>query len=440
MTIREAGTALRARKISSVELTKQCLARIEADNERLNAFITVTAASALKQAEALDREFVEKGPRGPLHGIPIAHKDIVFTAGVRTTSGSKLFADFVPDHDAEVAKKLAAAGAVMVGKTGLHELAYGITSNNPHFGTVRNPCDPERIPGGSSGGSATALGTGMCLLATGTDTGGSIRIPASFCGIAGLKPTYGLVSRKGVQPLGFSLDHIGPMAATVRDVAIGFEAMAMEQPEPPSGAPIRGLRIGLPENYYFDRCDPEVRAAVERACRKAEDLGARCVPVRVPDVAALNVVARVILMAEASAIYEKHLSRRDQFGPDVLSLLDQGLMIRGTDYVQAQRLRKKQVAEFRRVFRQIDFLFTPCTPTAAPKIGQTEVEIGGKIEDVRLATTNLVRAINVLGFPALAMPCGRTSGGLPIGLQIVARPFDDSALLNLGMLLEEGIG
>ena len=440
MTIQEASTALRARKISSVELTKQCLARIDADNPRLNAFITVTAASALKQAEALDREFVEKGPRGPLHGIPIAHKDIVFTKGVRTTSGSKLFAGFVPDCDAEVAKKLTAAGAVMVGKTGLHELAYGITSNNPHFGAVRNPCDPERIPGGSSGGSGTALGTGMCLLATGTDTGGSIRIPASFCGIAGLKPTYGLVSRKGVQPLGFSLDHIGPMAATVRDVAIGFEAMAIEQPELPSGAPIGGWRIGLPENYYFDSCDPEVRAAVERACRKAEDLGARCVPVRVPDVAALNAVARVILMAEASAIYEKHLSRRDQFGADVLSLLDQGLLIRGTDYVQAQRLRKKQVAEFRRVFQQIDFLFTPCTPTAAPKIGQTEVEIGGKIEDVRLATTSLVRAINVLGFPALAMPCGRTSGGLPIGLQIVARPFDDSALLNLGMLLEEAIG
>jgi aspartyl-tRNA(Asn)/glutamyl-tRNA(Gln) amidotransferase subunit A len=216
VTIREAGGAIRARRISSEELTKQCLDQIAKLNPVLNAFITVTGDSALARAQELDRELAQGIHRGPLHGIPIAHKDLMWTKGVRTTSGSKIFEDFVPEWDASVVHKLAQAGAVMVGKAGLHELAYGITSDNPHFGSIRNPRNPEHSPGGSSGGSAVAVATGMAFVATGTDTGGSIRVPASFCGVAGLKPTYGLIDRRGVQPLGLSLDHVGPLARTSR--------------------------------------------------------------------------------------------------------------------------------------------------------------------------------------------------------------------------------
>lgn len=437
MTIREAGQALRTRKVSCRELTDRCLDQISKLNPRLNAFITITADTARAQADSLDRELSHGVDRGPLHGIPIAHKDLVFTKGVRTTSGSKLFSDLVPGVDAPVVRKLAAAGAVMLGKTGLHELAYGITSDNPHFGTIRNPCDPSRIPGGSSGGSGAAVATEMAFMATGTDTGGSIRIPASFCGVAGLKPTYGLLDRSGIQPLGLSLDHVGPLGRTVADTAVSFEAM-LDRGARLCAAPesCKNIRIGLPENFYFTQLANEVRDAVRKVARAAEQLGAKIVPVTVPDIDALNDVGRVILLAEASAVYESHLSRREYFGADVLALLDQGRLVPATDYVNAQRIRKMLVNEFNALFEKIDCLFTPATPTTAPLIGQKQVELDGEMMDTRLATTRFVRGINVLGFPALSMPCGHSAEGLPMGLQIVGRPFEDRLLLMLGEHLE----
>lgn len=439
MTIQEAGRALRSRQVSSVELTQHCLDRIARQNPRLNAFITVTAESALARAEQLDRELAAGADRGPLHGIPIAHKDLIWTKGVRTTSGSKLFTDFVPDADAPIVRKLADAGAVMLGKTGLHELAYGVTSDNPHFGAVRNPRDPERSPGGSSGGSAAAVATEMAFMATGTDTGGSIRLPAAFCGVAGLKPTYGLVDRAGIQPLGFSLDHIGPIARTVVDVGTSFEAMARGVPRKPAPASLKDLRIGLPENFYFTRVAPDVCAAVRKAAAVAEQLGARVIPVQVPDVDALNAAGRVILLAEASALYAPYLHRREDFGSDVLSLLDQGRLVPAIDYVNAQRIRKMLADDFHALFKTIDCLFTPATATTAPLIGQKEVEIDGEMQDSRLANTRLVRGINALGFPALAIPCGE-SAGLPIGLQIVGRPLEENLLLAVGEGLEQFFG
>ncbi len=435
MTILEAAKALRARQLSSLDLTNHCLERIDQLNPRLNAFLTVTAESARARARELDRELAAGADRGPLHGIPIAHKDLLWTKGVRTTSGSKLFADFIPDSDAPVVKRLADAGAIMLGKTGLHELAYGVTSENPHFGPVRNPRDPERTPGGSSGGSAAAVATDMAFMATGTDTGGSIRIPAAFCGVVGLKPTYGMVDRSGIQPLGFSLDHIGPIARTVSDARITLDVMATGAPRRPAPASLHDIRIGLPENFYFTHVGPSVRDAVHKAARAAEQLGAHVIPVRVPDVEALNTVGRVILLAEASALYEPFLTRREDFGADVLALLDQGRLVPATDYVNAQRLRKILVAEFHALFRTIDCLFTPATATTAPRIGQKQVELDGEMHDVRLATTRLVRGINVLGFPALAIPCGE-SEGLPIGLQMIARPLEENLLLMLGEALE----
>jgi aspartyl-tRNA(Asn)/glutamyl-tRNA(Gln) amidotransferase subunit A len=437
VTILEAGQALRSRTVSCLELTDRCLDHIAKLNPRLNAFITVTAESARAQAQALDRELANGQDRGPLHGIPIAHKDLISTNGVRTTSGSKLFRDHIPTADAPIVERLTAGGAVMLGKTGLHELAYGITSDNPHFGTIRNPRDPARTPGGSSGGSGVAVATDMAFLATGTDTGGSIRIPASFCGVVGLKPTYGLVDRSGVQPLGLSLDHIGPITRTVVDAGVALLAMlngdARLRPAPAS---CQYIRIGLPENFYFTHVSSEVRDAVQKAAQAAERIGARVTPVKVPDIDALNDVGRVILLAEASAVYQPYFSRREDFGADVLALLDQGRLVPATDYVNAQRIRKILVGEFDSLFSKIDCLLTPTTPTTAPLIGQKQVELDGEMMDTRLATTRLVRGINVLGFPALSMPCGKSAQGLPIGVQLIARPFEEQLLLALGEALE----
>jgi aspartyl-tRNA(Asn)/glutamyl-tRNA(Gln) amidotransferase subunit A len=436
MTIAEAAQALRSRRLSSAELTRQCLDQIAKLNPTLNAFITVTSTSALSRAGELDQELAQGLDRGPLHGIPIAHKDLMWTKGVRTTSGSKIFADFVPDRDAAVVEKLAKAGAVMVGKAGLHELAYGITSDNPHFGTIRNPRDPEHSPGGSSGGSAVAVATGMAFVATGTDTGGSIRVPASFCGVVGLKPTYGLIDRRGVQPLGLSLDHVGPLARTVDDVRVALDATSDGARRKPALASIREIRVGLPENFYFDTLEPEVKAAVQQAAHKADGLGARVIPVQMPDVEALNRAGLVILLSEAAAVHHAQRHRGGDFGSDVLALLDQGSLVPAADYINAQRLRKLLLQEFHSLFRGIDCLLTPTTPITAPQIGQTEITLDGVTHDTRMLTTRFVRGFNVLGFPALSIPCGLSSEGLPIGLQIIGRPFEENMLLMLGEALE----
>ena len=437
MTILEAADALRSRQISCLELTTRCLDHIAKLNPRLNAFITVTEESARDRAKQLDHELAAGKSRGPLHGIPIAHKDLIATKGVRTTSGSKLFANHTPTADARVVEKLDAAGTVMVGKTGLHELAYGITSDNPHFGTIRNPVNPEHIPGGSSGGSGVAVATGMALMATGTDTGGSIRIPASYCGVVGIKPTYGLVPTTGVQPLGLSLDHVGPLTATVADARVSLDAMTDDRRRRPAPASVRDIRVGVPQNYFFTQVAPEVRDAVHSAAKRAEGLGARIVPIRVPDMDAINSASLVILLSEAAAVYEPYLDRQSEIGADVRALLYQGRLVPATDYVNAQRLRKVLAIEFRSLFRSIDCLFTPATPITAPRIGQHEVQIEGERVDTRLITTRFARGFNALGFPALAMPCGESPDGMPIGLQIVGRPFEENLLFALGEALEE---
>jgi aspartyl-tRNA(Asn)/glutamyl-tRNA(Gln) amidotransferase subunit A len=288
----------------------------------------------------------------------------------------------------------------------------------------------------------------MVSMAMGSDTGGSIRIPASFCGVVGLKPTYGRVSRYGAMPLGFSLDHMGPLTRSVRDAGAVLNGIAGYDPrdETSSRRPvenyvpdiepsIRGLRIGLPENFYFERLDPDVDAAVRAAFHAAESYGAEIVPLRVPDIAALNTVARVILLAEASALLEPHLEQRDRFGPDVLALLDQGRLLPATDYINAQRLRSALQREFAGLWSRVDCLFTPTTPITAPRIGETATTIGGQSQDVRLAATRLVRAINALGLPAVSVPCGADRRGLPIGLQIVGQPFAEAIILRVAQAL-----
>lgn len=450
MTLLEAAAQLRARKVSSHELVTESLARIDELNPKLNAFLTVTGDAALEAARKCDEELARGRDRGPLHGIPVALKDNFYTKGVRTTDGSKLFRDFVPDFDSGVTEKLRDAGAVIVGKTGMHELAYGITSNNVHFGAVRNPHNLDCIPGGSSGGSGAAVQSGMVFMAMGSDTGGSIRIPAAYCGTVGLKPTFGRVSRYGMFPLGYSLDHAGPLTRTSRDSVEALNAIAGYDSRDPSSwrrpaesvrleepAYVKDLKVGVPENFFFDRIEPGVEHAVRRAITRIEELGATVLPVKLPDMAAINTAGRLILLVEASAWLEPHhLSRRDDISSEVLALLDQGRMVFGTAYVNAQRARRLLAREFGRIWKKIDVLFTPTIPIAAPKIGVTTVTLGGTEEDTRVASTRFVRPFNVLGLPALSVPCGMTEYNLPAGLQIVGPAFGERKVLTAGAAIE----
>ena len=441
LNIEQAGRKLRAGEVSAVELAQESLRTIHEQQPRLNAFITITGDLALQQARQADAELVQGLDRGPLHGIPYALKDVFSTRGVRTTLGSKIFADHVPDHDSAVFERLTAAGAVLTGKTGMQEFAYGITCNNPHFGAVRNPHDPERIPGGSSGGSGVAVAAGMVFFAMGSDTGGSIRNPAAFCGCVGLKPTSGRVSRYGVMPLDFSLDHMGPLTRTPRDAGLVLNAISGADVRDDTSsrhpladyvsgrASLAGVRIGLPENFFNERISPEVAAAFDAAVARAEAAGARLVKIRVPDPGAINVISRVILMSEASALMEPYLHRRGDFGADVLALFDQGRLLSATDYVNAQRLRRVYQREWAGLWDDIDCIFTPTAPIVAPKIGETHVDVGGVMEDVRLASTRFVRSINVLGIPAISIPL--PVSGLPVGLQIVGKPFGEAELIGI---------
>jgi len=446
MTIETAAARLRAREVSAVELAQDSLRRIREEQPRLNAFITVTEELALERARRADEELARGIDRGPLHGIPYALKDVFDMCGVLTTYGSKIFADRVAEHDCAVYERLTEAGAVPMGKTGLHELAYGITNDNPHFGAVRNPHDRERIAGGSSGGSGAAVAGGMVFFALGTDTGGSTRIPAAYCGCVGLKPTMGRVGRYGMMPLGFTLDHAGVLTRDARDAALVLNAIAgfdrrddssSRRPVPDylpaSESSLNGRRVGVPERFFSERLAPAVERGFADALRRAENLGARLVSVATPDPAEINVIGRLILLAEASALMRPYLERRSEFGPDVLALLDQGRLISAADYIDAQRLRRLYQRSFAGVWERADVIFTATTPIEAPRVGQTTVVTGDAEEDVRLASTRLVRPFNVLGLPAISIPT--MPGALPAGLQIVGKAFDEAEVLSVAARL-----
>ena len=450
MNIAELGPQIQSGKISPVELVSRTFDQIRKRNAELNAYITLTEPQAMEQARQAEREIRAGRYRGPLHGIPYAAKDLFYTKGIATTAGSKIFRDFIPDYDATVIERLRDAGAILVGKTGLHELAYGITSNNPHFGTIHNPWDQSRIPGGSSGGSTAALAAGLCTFSLGSDTGGSVRIPAAFCGVVGLKPTFGRISRHGVFPLGHTLDHVGHFAWTVQDAATILDVLAGPDPrddssanEPlprvdlPADPNLKGLRVGVPRNYYFDRVQPQVESSVRAAIKTLASLGAEVREIEIPEIEDFTVIGRLILLPEATALHRRHLAtRRADFGADVLALLDQGQFVLATDYLDAQRRRRQLVQNLNRIFEQVRVIITPATPSTAPKIGQTTLDLGGGLEDVRLGTTRFVRALNIAGVPALSIPCGFDGEGLPIGLQIFGRSFDEAGVLTVGHAFE----
>lgn len=450
MTVRELGALIRSGKASSVELVLESLQQAR-ERDCCRTFITLTEEQAIAEATERDKELAAGIDRGPFHGIPIAYKDIFFTRGIKTTAGSLLYRDFVPEYDATVVDKLRLGGAVSLGKLNLHELAYGATSKNPHYGFVLNPYNADRVAGGSSGGSATAIAQGFVPVTLGSDTGGSIRIPASYCGVAGFKPTYGLVSRYGVFPLSYSLDHVGPLGSTVEDCALAmaeiagrdgrdrttFHAPALNFYQQPLRN-LAGVRVGVPASYYFDRVADYVARSVQAAISEMERRGATVSEIALPDIGELNASARIIQWGESASLYSKHKDR-SLFGADVWTLLEQGRLVSAADYVTAQKLRAVFRREFDRIWEAVDLLVTPATPMTAPRTDEDQVDIDGYREDARIASTRMTRAINLIGEPALSIPCGRSSNGLPIGLQLIARPFRDAWLLRAGRTIERAI-
>jgi aspartyl-tRNA(Asn)/glutamyl-tRNA(Gln) amidotransferase subunit A len=434
MTIREIGRALRSGEFSCVELIDRTFAEIR-EREKFNSFITQTEELARAQAAQLDEELRAGHDRGPLHGIPTAHKDLFYTRGIRTTGGSVLYRDFVPGYDATAVARLNAAGAISMGKANLHELAYGITSNNPHYGCVLNPRDPARLAGGSSGGSAALVAAGFVPFSLGTDTAGSIRIPASFCGVVGLKPTYERVSRHGVLPLAFGLDHVGPIGSCIDDCALVMNAIAEGDFARPRLESLAGVRVGVPRNYFFDFVAAEVATAVRGAISAMERAGASVIELETPDMDGAYTAARVLQMAETAAIYA---DQEDPylFGPDIWKLIQQSKLIAGHEYVNAQRLRTVFRREMDALWTKVDVLATPTTPIAAPLLEQDTIEINGDKKELRAACTSLVRPINFFGEPALSLPCGKAGNGLPIGLQLIAAPFEDAKLLQIAEAVE----
>ena len=437
-----------ARRLSPVEVVRALLGRIEANET--NSFVTVTAERALEEASLAEGEILAGRYKGPLHGIPIALKDIIYTRDVRTTMGSALYAGHVPDHSATVAQKLEEAGSILIGKTNTHELAYGPTGDRSHFGPTRNPHDTRRITGGSSGGSGAAVAANLCYGALGSDTGGSIRIPAALCGTVGMKPTFGRVSKSGVFPLSWSLDHVGPITRTVEDNALMLNALAGHDPEDlysvdlPSEdftrdleRGLRGARIGIPTSFYTEHVDEEVEACVREAAEVFATFGAQVREVEIPNLWETLHAQRLILAAEAYAVHEERLENEpEKFGEEARERLMDGERPRAYRYANARRRGMLAEDEFDRALHDVDVLLTPTLPVTATEIGQREVRIGNYEEKVRSALTRFTGPTDLTGHPSLSVPCGTTASGLPVGLQLVGRPFDEATLYRFGHAYE----
>ncbi len=451
LSIGKLASLFQEKKVSPVEVTKAFLERIAHLNKSVNAYITVIADQALLAAENAEKAMMAGTYYGPLHGIPFAVKDIFETKGIKTTCASKLWAERISASNATVIERLQQAGAVLLGKLNMHEFAMGATSSSSYFGPVRNPWHTDHVPGGSSGGSGAAIAASLALGTLGTDTGGSVRIPASLCGIVGLKQTYGRVSRYGVITLSWSLDHAGPMTRTVEDAAIMLQAMAGYDPHDPTtsqlpvpdyraalGQSIRGLRIGVPTNYFFEGIDPVVEQRVRQAIQVLEGLGAIVEEVTIPHIELAPTAGAIISPVEAYAYHEPLLQRQAQdYQPDVRERLLTGATILGVEYVRAQQYRNLLRQEVQKSMQRLDALITPTTPIVAPKIGEKTVSIDGVEREVLKILAHYTRPWNLTGQPAISIPCGFTEADLPIGLQIVGKAFDEATILRLAYAYEQ---
>ena len=439
-------------EVSPVELTSACLERIAGIDAQVNAFITVTADTAVDDARVVERERVRGEAVGPLAGVPIALKDLFDTAGVRTTAGSRFFAERVPDRDAAVVQKLRGAGAVLLGKLNMHEWALGVTNDNPHYGACRNPWALDRITGGSSGGSAAALAAGMCFGSLGSDTGGSIRIPASLCGVVGLKPTYGRVSLRGVVPLSWSLDHAGPMARRVADVALLLDVIAGPDRADPGSVDvaadeymarledgISGWRIGVIADEWLGDIEPDVQALVRKATQALASAGAQIEELTAPDLPDAARLNGLMTTADAATFHRERMENApDDFGSDVLARLRRGAGYGATDYADARRqqtiLRRTFSSWFVEHGGMFDAVVLPTTPCTAPRIAGLDAVATAPV------LTRLTAPFNLTGLPAMSVPCGLTAEGLPVGLQIVGAPWAERRVLRVGRAYELASG
>jgi len=439
------------RRLSPVEVVEALLGRIEAADGELNSFVTALPERALEEAARAERGILAGEPAGTLHGVPVGLKDIVYTKDVRTTMGSAFFAGFVPDHDASVTVMLAEGGAILMGKLHTHEIAYGPTGDRSYFGPARNPHDASRVPGGSSSGSAAAVAAGLLYGALGSDTGGSVRIPAALCGVVGMKPTFGRVSKRGVFPVSALLDHVGPLTRTVEDNALLLGAISGHDPGDPLSARVRaedfacdlrrgvsGGVIGVPRGFYFDQLDGEVRERVEEAIGVFSDLGAEVREVSVPGLPQTLEAQRTILAADAYVVHKERLATEpERFGEEVRERLLIGEQIGAQTYADARRTQPRSQEEFGRALAEVDVLLTPTVPIPATPIDERTVRVRDKEEPVRPALTRLTGPTNLTGLPSLSVPCGTTASGLPVGLQLVGRPFDEATLYRFGHAYEE---
>jgi aspartyl-tRNA(Asn)/glutamyl-tRNA(Gln) amidotransferase subunit A len=438
LDLSEASRAVQKKEVSPVELTQACLARIEKLNPHLNAFITVTGTEALDAARKAEAEIARGEWKGPLHGIPLAVKDLIETAGVKTTAASAVLQDNVPNADAEVIRRLKSAGAILLGKLNLHEFAYGGSGVIGHFGPARNPWNTAHITGGSSSGSAAAVAACLCYGAIGTDTAGSIRLPAACCGITGLKPTYGLVSARGVIPLSWSLDHVGPMARTAVDAALMLQVIAAYDPQdigsqkfPPVYYPsaieesIATLRIGVAHDYW-NEVDGEIKSAVDSAVTALGKITAGAQEVELS-----TETDRTLVRCEAYAYHQKYLSAKEKgYDPETLRRIGSGADVTAPQYIQAQRELLQQRRQILQMFERIDLILTPTTPMLAPTF--TELQAApDQLRNKEMIMLRNTRPFNVYGLPSISVNCGFSKSGLPIGLQIIGAPGSEGSVLGL---------
>ena len=439
--------AIREKRISAVKAMEAALARAQAVQPKLNAFLRIDAELALAAARLADKDFARGHLRGPLHGVPMAHKDMYYRKGVPSSYGGKVGPTRPASSTATALRRLDAAGAIQFGVLNMAECAFGPTGHNYHYGHCRNAWDPARVTGGSSSGSGTAVAARATYAALGSDTGGSIRLPAHFCGTSGIKPTYGRVSRAGAMPLSFSMDTVGPLARTVEDCALVLGAIAGPDGRDPTtepravpdyvaalGRPVAGLVIGRPRQYFYDGCDAEIAAAMDASLEAFRKLGARVVDVDLPDFAAWNAAATMIIGAEAAAVHGNWLRTRPlDYSPQVRARLEQGLAIPAASYIDSLRLRGAALREFcDGVFSKVDVLHAPVVAFQTPTIEETDVGGGPAMAALLAQVTRLTRPGNFLGVPALSVQAGFTKAGMPVGMQLLGRPFDEATLLALG--------
>jgi aspartyl-tRNA(Asn)/glutamyl-tRNA(Gln) amidotransferase subunit A len=445
MSLAEAAAAIRARKLSSVEATQALLARIDQWQPLLNAFVRIEADEALEAAKDADAALAKHGPRGPLHGVPLAHKDMYYVAGKPAGCGSKIREGWIAPATSTVIARLGEAGAIRFGALHMAEFAYGPTGHNAYLQHAHNPWDLHHITGGSSSGSGAAVAARLTYAALGSDTGGSIRMPAHCCGVTGLKTTTGRVSRANAMPLSFTLDTVGPLARTAEDCGLIAEVIAGPDPLDPmtdqsplwdsaaAQRDVKDLTIGVPTSFYVDGLEPDVAATLDATIREFEKLGARIVKVGLPDQTAVAAAALVVLAVEAAALHAPWLrTRAEDYTPQVRNRLENGLAYSAIEYLEALRWRGPALQAHLDAVGDIDVILAPASRSAAPRIDETDVGGGPNAEELVVAVMRFMRPVNYLGLPVLVVPAGRSATGLPIGLQLIGRPFGDETCVALG--------